>query len=158
MGGANMRAKIIRTIGISLMMLLIGGSIAWAGRNPCNNYRNQQVRIRQGVASGEITGWELQRLKKEQARIHAARRNAVSDGWITCREKRHLQRMRGRASRHIYFARHNSCEARHPWKCRKHHAPCRSCYPAPGNDWFYFSGHIAQPGWGFGWSTGGDLR
>jgi hypothetical protein len=62
--------------------------------------------------------------------------------------------MRDRAGRHIYFTKHNP---RRTWPQRsykKRHVSSRSCAPAAQNDRFYFGGHIGQPRWGFGWSTG----
>ena len=157
----DMRTKIIRTIGISLSLLLIGGSVAWADKKHNNPHQNQQARIKQGVRTGEITQWELNRLRKEQARIHAARRHAGADGWINHHERQHLQNMQDRAGRHIYFAKHNSRATCPNGAYKKRHAPYRQHAPAPApnpkNDWFYFGGHIAQPGWGFGWSTGGGF-
>jgi len=154
-----MREKIIKTIGISLTLLLIGGSVAWADKKQGNRNQNQNARIKQGVRTGEITKCELKRLKKEQARIHAARRHAAADGCISRRERQHLQRMRDRAGRHIYFAKHNPRTTCPPGTYKKHHTHYRQHAPAPAprNDWFYFGGHIMQPGWGFGWATGGGF-
>ncbi len=154
-----MQKKIIKTIGISLSLLLIGGSVAWADKKHGNRHQNQKDRIKQGVRTGEITKCELNRLKKEQARIHVARRHAKTDGWINHRERQQLQRLRDRAGRHIYLAKHNPWAACPQGAYKKHHAPYRpyAAVPAPRNDRFYFGGHIAQPGWGFGWSTGGGF-
>ena len=69
--------------------------------------QNQNLRIRHGVISGELTRSEARLLKKEQRRIHRLRRLAWADGKMTRREWRRLEKMQNRASYHIYRLKHN---------------------------------------------------
>jgi hypothetical protein len=67
----------------------------------------QQVRIREGLKSGELTRREFVRLESEQSLIRFAEAKAKSDGSVTCRERSKLNRMLDRASRDIYRQKHD---------------------------------------------------
>jgi hypothetical protein len=69
---------------------------------------NQQARIEQGVASGQLTGKEAHRLEKQQARVESAEMHAKADGVVTAKERRHLHRMQNRASRDIARQKHDA--------------------------------------------------
>lgn len=62
---------------------------------------NQQVRIREGRKSGELTRAEIKRLEREQKKIQIEKRMAQADGKVTPAEKRFLRREQNRAGRHI---------------------------------------------------------
>ena len=62
---------------------------------------NQKTRIRQGVKNGELTRNEARQLVKEQARIRAIEKKARSDGGITRKEVRKLDRSLDKASQRI---------------------------------------------------------
>jgi hypothetical protein len=68
----------------------------------------EELRIREGVRSGELTRREAARLQAEQARIRVdelyARR---SGGELTARERLRLERELSRASRDIYRQKHD---------------------------------------------------
>ena len=70
--------------------------------------RNQQLRIRQGIRSGELTRVEAARLERREAQIGLnealARR---SGGEFTPRERARIQRQLDRASRDIYRQKHD---------------------------------------------------
>jgi len=70
--------------------------------------RHQQLRIRQGIRSGELTRREAARLEAQQARIRVneayARR---SGGEFTARERYRIQRQLNRSSRNIYRQKHD---------------------------------------------------
>lgn len=68
---------------------------------------NQQERIGQGVASGQLTPGETIRLEKEQAGIERAEKRAEADGVVTPKERARLNRKQNRASRDIYRKKHN---------------------------------------------------
>ncbi len=61
----------------------------------------QQVRIAQGVKSGELTKAERRALKLEQRHIRRTKRRAAADGVITPHERNVIDRKQRRASRHI---------------------------------------------------------
>lgn len=67
----------------------------------------QQQRIDQGVASGQLTPREAQRLEAGQAHIQRDEARAKADGVVTPRERRHLAREQNRASRHIMRQKHD---------------------------------------------------
>jgi hypothetical protein len=61
----------------------------------------QQVRIANGVQSGQLTRNETRRLERQQHCIQAEKRIAKADGTVTPRERRFLRREQNRASRNI---------------------------------------------------------
>ena len=68
---------------------------------------NQQKRIDQGVASGQLTAKETNQLDKREAKIAADEAKAKSDGKVTKAERRHLRREENRASKAIYKQKHD---------------------------------------------------
>jgi hypothetical protein len=69
---------------------------------------HQDARIRNGVASGDLTARETYRLEKEQAAVHRAEANAKADGKVTARERARLHRLQNRASKDIHAQRHDA--------------------------------------------------
>jgi len=91
-----------------LVGTLILGMVATALAGPFTRREaRQQVRIYQGVESGQITDREFRLLEREQARIEAHRQKYWSDGVLTPGEAFRLTREQNRASRHIWRAKHN---------------------------------------------------
>ena len=68
---------------------------------------NQQKRIDQGVASGELTPKEAARLKKRESKIEADKEAAKADGKVTKEERRKLRREENRASNAIHKQKHD---------------------------------------------------
>ncbi len=68
---------------------------------------NQQKRIDQGVASGQLTPKETARLEKREAKIAADEAQAKADGKVTKTERRHLRREENRASKAIHKQKHD---------------------------------------------------
>jgi len=67
----------------------------------------QQVRIRQGIRSGELTRTEAGRLEAEQAKIRLNQRFARADGNITPNERQRLHKELYKASHDIYHQKHD---------------------------------------------------
>jgi len=68
----------------------------------------QRARIHQGVKSGSLVPGEARRLAAEQRHIKRTRqRMRGDDGKLGPGERARLDRMQGRASRHIFRAKHN---------------------------------------------------
>ena len=67
----------------------------------------QQARIDQGVASGQLTQKETTRLENGQARVNQAETNAKADGKVTRKERKHLDHMQDKQSRHIKRQKHD---------------------------------------------------
>ena len=68
---------------------------------------NQQKRIDQGVASGQLTAKETNRLDKREATLAANEAAAKSDGKVTRAERRKLQREANRDSKAIRQQKHD---------------------------------------------------
>ncbi len=81
----------------------------FGNRTPGIDHREQQqmVRIRRGTREGQITRWEARRLLAEQRQIRLQERWAARDASVNRWERQRLNRELNRASRHIYWARHN---------------------------------------------------
>jgi hypothetical protein len=73
----------------------------------------QQQRIDQGVASGQLAPREAAGLQREQKHIAAQEARAKSDGVVTPRERQRLHQSQNQANRHIKHKKHN----------RQHRAP-----------------------------------
>jgi hypothetical protein len=69
---------------------------------------NQEQRIDQGIASGQLTGREAKRLGKEQNAIDRAENHAKADGTVTAAERRRLHKMQKHASRDIHRQKHDA--------------------------------------------------
>ena len=67
----------------------------------------QQVRIRQGIRSGELTRREAGRLEAEQAKIRLNQRFARADGDITPNERQRLHKELHKANHDIYHQNHD---------------------------------------------------
>lgn len=69
---------------------------------------NQQTRIDQGVASGQLTAKETNRLDKREAKLQADKTAAKSDGTVTPAERRKLRREAKRNSKAIHKQKHDA--------------------------------------------------
>lgn len=67
----------------------------------------QADRIRQGVASGELTRPETARLVEQQRHIRRLERRTEADGQVTAREAARVEAAQDRASRRIHHAKHD---------------------------------------------------
>jgi hypothetical protein len=90
--------------------VLLLGSAAHAQTSPLAvraSEQNQRARIRQGVASGELTSREAARLRGREAGLTAERQAARADGVVTPAERRDLRQTAKRDSRAIYRQKHD---------------------------------------------------
>ena len=69
---------------------------------------NQQQRIHQGVATGELTRKEAVRLEMQQAKIKHDKRLATADGVVTPEERAIINAEQRRASRNIAMQKHDA--------------------------------------------------
>jgi hypothetical protein len=94
--------------------LLIAGAtlspVATADATPRADQRqdNQAQRIRQGVASGELTAREPKRLVKGQRHVNRLERGAKADGDVTAAERLRIEKAQDRQSRRIYRQKHDA--------------------------------------------------
>jgi hypothetical protein len=75
---------------------------------------NQQARIDAGVASGQLTAHETNRLNKQQARVASVEAKDKADGTVTAKERQQLHRMQNHASKDIYVQKHDAQVAPKP--------------------------------------------
>jgi hypothetical protein len=99
--------KKILIIFMIMVMGMVLADTAMAGRVR-NRQVNQQKRIHQGIASGELTAWETKRLEKEQWQIQQSKKQVLADGVVTPRERTRLEVRQDKASGHIYRLKHNN--------------------------------------------------
>jgi len=99
-----------RTIIIASTLLATMTTGALADRID-NRQAQEAARIEQGRRSGQLTVMETLKLKAEQARIADMERRAKSDGVVTHREAKAIDRAQDAASRHIYQESHDSQKA-----------------------------------------------
>lgn len=82
---------------------------AFAQSTPVVDQRqiNQEARIQQGVASGELTKREAARLERGQERVERMEANAKADGVVTKKERAQLQHAQNVESRRIARQKHD---------------------------------------------------
>ena len=68
---------------------------------------NQQNRIGQGVASGQLTPREAVNLERGQARVQRMENRAKSDGVVTAGERARINQAQNVQSQKIYNKKHN---------------------------------------------------
>lgn len=68
---------------------------------------NQEQRIDRGLASGQLTGREAERLNSQQEHINRMEDKSKSDGVMTKKERAKLRAAQDRASRHIARQKHD---------------------------------------------------
>jgi hypothetical protein len=98
--------KLLRTLCLTVTLAAAGFA---QSATPLVDQReaHQQQRIAQGVASGQLTPRETQRLEAEQARIERMETRAKADGVVTSTERRKLAHEQNRASHHIAKQKHD---------------------------------------------------
>ena len=69
---------------------------------------NQERRIDNGIASGQLSKRETRRLEREQTVINKAEDKAKADGSVTAKERKRLTKMQNHASRDIYRQKHDA--------------------------------------------------
>lgn len=106
----------IKTLGLgaALTIASLGAFAQTAPATPRVDQReaNQEARIQNGVASGQLNAKETYRLEKQQARINQTEADAKADGTVTKQERRKLHRMQDRASANIHNQKHDAQTAK----------------------------------------------
>lgn len=74
---------------------------------------NQEKRIDQGIASGQLNQREANRLDRQQDRIDRMENKAKADGVVTKGERARIGAAQNRASRHIARGKHDAQGRRH---------------------------------------------
>lgn len=91
------------------LLLASGASAIAAERTPRADHRQarQDVRIAQGVASGELTQREAVKLEVREEHIDRVEQRVKADGTVTAGERARLEVKQDRASRAIYRQKHD---------------------------------------------------
>ena len=102
-------------IAVGAMTLLMTGMAYAEAETPVIDQRqtNQEQRIDQGIASGQLNEREVNRLNKQQGHINKMEDKAKSDGVVAKREKAKIEHAQNRASRHIAREKHDRQGKRH---------------------------------------------
>ena|SRR6266850_4299938 len=101
-------------LAVSVLVLMTGMAFAEA-ETPVIDQRqaNQEQRIDQGIASGQLNEREANRLNKQQEHINKMEDRAKSDGVMTKKERARIVAAQDRASRHIAREKHDRQGKRH---------------------------------------------
>lgn len=95
---------------ITALRFLVISHAASAQATPVINarQRNEQRRIRQGVAGGALTRREAVRPEGREADLRQNKRAAKADGVVTSGERHELRKNENQASRAIYRQKHDA--------------------------------------------------
>jgi hypothetical protein len=98
-----------------MMMLWMTGTAFAEAETPVMDQRqaNQEQRIDQGIASGQLNEREANRLNNQQERINKMEDRAKSNGIMTKKERARISAAQDRASRHIAREKHDRQGKRH---------------------------------------------
>lgn len=97
-----------KSLSLATVALIVTGPL-FAGTPVLDNREHHQAqRIRQGIASGELTRPEARRLVRGEARLRHNEAVAKSDGVVTARERAQLQHEANVESRRIYRQKHDA--------------------------------------------------
>lgn len=99
-------------LGATLAIASLGAFAQAATPGIDQRQANQEKRIDQGIASGELNKRETRRLEKEQVVINKAEDKAKADGTVTKKERARLHRMQNHASRDIRHQKHDAQTAK----------------------------------------------
>ncbi len=100
-----MKKLIIAAVGVAAL----GASAPVLAQSVHQREYQQEQRIRQGEASGQLTPYEARRLQYLEARLHRteARMRWHNGGRLSPWQRRRLQQMANRDSAEIYRLKHN---------------------------------------------------
>ena len=102
-------------LAVTGMTLLMSGLAFAQAETPHIDKRqaNQEQRIDQGIASGQLNEREANRLNNQQEHINKMEAKAKSDGVMTKKERARISAAQDRASRHIVREKHDRQGKRH---------------------------------------------
>ena len=104
-------------VAVSAMVLLMTGMVyAGESETPRIDQRqaNQEQRIDQGIAGGQLNEKEAALLNKQQDHIDNMENKAKADGAVTKKERAKIKHAQDRASGHIKREKHDAQGKRHP--------------------------------------------
>jgi len=106
----------MRQIGLTIGTVILTTGMAYAeAETPRIDQRqaNQEKRIDQGIASGQLNEREAARLNKQQDRVDTMENKAKADGVVTKKERARLHNAQNHASRNIAREKHDAQGKRH---------------------------------------------
>ena len=113
--------KVKTAIAVAIGTLFAGAAFAQSNYSIEQRDRNEDMRIEQGIRSGQLTRQEASRLESERAQVERMERRARSDGVVTQQERNRITRAQDRVSRDIYRESHDSQTAnRGGWRGNEH--------------------------------------
>ena len=103
----------MKTHHLVLALMLLAAASARAGTPRVDaRQENQEARIDQGIATGELTAREANRLEARQEHIDNVEDRALADGVVTRRERVKLEVKQDRNSRAIARQKHDRQDRR----------------------------------------------
>lgn len=102
-------------LAVGVLMLGMSGMAFAQAETPVIDQRqaNQEKRIDQGIASGQLNEREANRLNKQEEHINKMEDKAKADGVVTKGERARIDHAQDRASRHIAREKHDRQGKRH---------------------------------------------
>ncbi|MEQ1793443.1 MAG: hypothetical protein ABL970_04550 [Nitrospira sp.] len=102
-------------LAVGVLMFGMSGMAFAQAETPVIDQRqaNQEKRIDQGIASGQLNQREANRLDKQQDHINKMEDKAKADGVVTKGERARIDHAQDRASRHIAREKHDAQGKRH---------------------------------------------
>jgi hypothetical protein len=102
-------------VAFAIGSLFAGAALAQGNYSIEQRDRNEDMRIQQGIRSGELTRQEAYRLENERAQVERMERRARADGTVSSFERARIDRAQDRVSRDIYRESHDA-QQRGDWR------------------------------------------
>ena len=102
--------KKVRILVAIILFVGVMGAMAQTTETPVvdKRQRAQRSRIREGVASGELTRGEAAQSRSDQRKVRRTERRAKADGEVTKGEQARITRKQNKASRKLRSNKHDS--------------------------------------------------
>ena len=96
-------------LAVSAMTLMMSGIVFAQAETPMIDQRqaNQDQRIDQGIASGQLNEQEAKRLRRQREYVNKMEDRALSDDVMTKRERARIGAAQNRTSHHIAREKHD---------------------------------------------------
>ncbi len=107
--------KLKTGVAIAIGSLFAGAAFAQSNYSIEQRDRIQDMRIEQGVRSGQLTGHEAARLERERAQVERMERRTRADGVVTPWERARIEQAQNRVGRDIYRESHDRQVANRGW-------------------------------------------
>ena len=115
----------MQTRHLIIASLIVIAGLAWTGTASAGPLKKRLIiqhhRINHGIESGELTYREARQLRHHHRKIRMLRHHFLSDGRLSHRERRMLDRRLDRNSGRIYAFKHNGRHAYDRGWYRRYH-------------------------------------